>query len=45
MAIIDKDKDKLNDRLVGPDEPNATDMEFSAHLDRVEKSQVNPITI
>jgi hypothetical protein len=37
VAIIDKDNDKLDDRLVGPDEPNATDMEFSALLDRVEK--------
>ena len=37
MAIIDEDKDKLDDRLVGPDEPDAADMEFGALLDRVEK--------
>ena len=37
MAIIDEDKDKLDDRLVGPDEPDAADMEFGALLNRVEK--------
>jgi len=37
MAIIDTDKDKLDDRLVGPDEPDAVDMEFGALLNRVEK--------
>ena len=37
MAILDEDKDKLDDRLVGPDEPDAADMEFGALLNRVEK--------
>ena len=37
MAIVDEDKDKLDDRLVGPDEPDAADMEFGALLNRVEK--------
>jgi voltage-gated potassium channel len=37
MAILDKDKDKLDDRLVGPDEPDADDLDFSALLNRVEK--------
>ena len=37
MAILDKDKDKLDDRLVGPDEPDAEDLDFSAFLNRVEK--------
>ena len=37
MAILDKDKDKLDDRLVGPDEPDAEDLDFSALLNRVEK--------
>tara|TARA_B100000959_G_scaffold249538_1_gene277382 strand:- start:251 stop:1396 length:1146 start_codon:yes stop_codon:yes gene_type:complete len=37
MAIVDTDKDKLDDRLVGPDEPDAVDMEFGALLNRVEK--------
>jgi len=37
VAIIDKDKDKLDDRLVGPDEPDAEDLDFAALLNRVEK--------
>tara|TARA_B110000263_G_scaffold230958_1_gene225891 strand:+ start:814 stop:1980 length:1167 start_codon:yes stop_codon:yes gene_type:complete len=37
MAILDKDKDKLDDRLVGPDEPDAEDLDFATLLDRVEK--------
>ena len=37
MAIVDEDNDKLDDRLVGPDEPDAADMEFGALLNRVEK--------
>ena len=37
MAILDEDDNKLDDRLVGPDEPDAADMDFAALLDRVEK--------
>tara|TARA_Y100000588_G_C14259762_1_gene927098 strand:+ start:422 stop:1567 length:1146 start_codon:yes stop_codon:yes gene_type:complete len=37
MPILDEDKDKLDDRLVGPNEPDADDLDFPALLDRVEK--------
>ena len=35
MAIIDQDEDKLDDRLVGTDEPDAADLDFPALLNRV----------
>ncbi len=34
--ILDTDKDKLDDRLVGPDTLPAKDLEFSALIDRIE---------
>ena len=37
MAIVDQDKDKLDDRLVGTDEADAADLDFHALLNRVEK--------
>jgi len=40
MALIDKDKDKLDDRLVGEDEPDAKDLDFSALLSRVENVRI-----
>ena len=40
MALIDKDKDKLDDRLVGEDEPDAKDLDFPALLSRVENVRI-----
>ena len=40
MPLIDKDKDKLDDRLVGANELEAEDLDFSALLNRVENVRI-----
>ena len=40
MPLIDKDKDKLDDRLVGANEPEAEKLDFSSLLSRVENVRI-----